>query len=140
MKITIFTLIATVLLACAPQNKEPRSPETIVVQPGKFEQLSPEEMKAMIEEKPGIILDVRTPPETAQGIIKDAVIIDFNGDNFADELTELDKGEPIYVYCASGRRSSNTAKMLIDAGYTEVYNLDGGIQGWKASSLPVEKP
>lgn len=140
MKVTLFALIATVLLACAPQNKEPRSPETIVVQAGKFEHISPKEMEAMIEEKPGIILDVRTPQETAQGVIKDAVFLDFNGDNFSDKLTELEKGKPIYVYCASGRRSSITAKMLIKAGYTEVYNLDGGIQGWKASSLPVEKP
>lgn len=140
MKVTLLALIATVLLACAPQNKEPRSPETIVVQPGKFEHVSPLEMKVLVKENPGIILDVRTPQETAQGVIKDAVIIDFNGDDFSEKLTELEKGKPVYVYCASGRRSSNTAEMLIQAGYTEVYNLDGGIQSWKASSLPIEKP
>jgi rhodanese-related sulfurtransferase len=34
------------------------------------------------------------------------------------------------VYCRSGARSSNASGIMIDAGFSEVYNLNGGIMGW----------
>ena len=43
---------------------------------------------------------------------------------------EYDKETVIIVYCASGMRSAEAAKILIQEGYTNVYNLDGGLINW----------
>jgi rhodanese-related sulfurtransferase len=54
-----------------------------------------------------LIIDVRTPNECAEGIIKNAVIIDFlNESKFMSEIEKLDKSKNYYVYCRSGNRSS----------------------------------
>ncbi len=89
-----------------------------------------EEFNQLIAEKPGIILDVRTAEEYEEGHINNALNIDFYGDNFANELENLDKNQPIYVYCHSGGRSGKTKKMLVDQGFICVYNLSGGFSKW----------
>ena len=91
----------------------------------------------MKEEKPGIIVDVRTPSEVASGIVEGAVVIDIYGDDFKGEISKLDKTIPIYVYCKSGGRSSNASKQLLDLGYTQVYNVMGGMTSWKAKGYPT---
>jgi thioredoxin 1 len=89
------------------------------------------------------ILDVRTPDEYEGGYIKGAKNLDVNEDNTFDEgLKKLDKTKPIYVYCLSGGRSKTACKKLISAGFTTVYNLDGGVMKWKADAktLVINNP
>ncbi|PKP48523.1 MAG: rhodanese-like domain-containing protein [Bacteroidetes bacterium HGW-Bacteroidetes-12] len=78
----------------------------------------------------GTILDVRTPEEWAQGIIKGAVKMNFYDADFSKQIETLDKTQPIYVYCKAGGRSGKTAKQLEKLGFTKVYDLDGGIGAW----------
>jgi len=47
----------------------------------------------------------------------------------------LDKNKPVYVYCAVGGRSATAAKILSDMGFTEVYDLEGGIINWEEKNL-----
>ena len=83
--------------------------------------------KAMdLIEDEAIVIDVRTSQEFASGYIDGAINIPV--DNI--ESIEYDKDTVIIVYCASGMRSANAAKTLIDLGYTNVYNLDGGLINW----------
>jgi phage shock protein E len=82
-----------------------------------------------------ILLDVRTPAEVSKGSIKDAKVIDFQQPNFEKELDKLDKTKPIYVYCAVGGRSGKTAKVLVQKGFKEVYNLEGGYNAWKKAKM-----
>ena len=77
-------------------------------------------------ENEAIVIDVRTADEYNTGHIKDSINIPV--DNISS--VEYDKDSVIIVYCASGMRSSNAAKTLIDLGYTNVYNLDGGLINW----------
>ena len=77
-------------------------------------------------ENDAIIIDVRTIDEYNTGHIKDSVNIPV--DNISS--INYDKEKTIIVYCATGIRSANAAKALIDAGYTNVYNLDGGLINW----------
>ena len=77
-------------------------------------------------ENEAIVIDVRTLDEYNTGHIKDSINIPV--ENISS--IEYDKDTVIIVYCASGMRSSNAAKTLIDLGYTNVYNLDGGIINW----------
>lgn len=72
-----------------------------------------------------IILDVRTEGEYAGGHIKGSINIPVQSLASAD-LSALKKGKPVITCCASGMRSASARSILINRGYTEVYN--GG--GW----------
>ena len=83
--------------------------------------------KAMeLIEDDAVIIDVRTAQEFASGYIDGAINIP------VDNISSIDyeKDTVIILYCASGMRSSNAAKALIDLGYTNIYNLDGGLINW----------
>ena len=88
--------------------------------------------------EPGIILiDVRTPGEFAEGFIEGARLIDFQSGNFENEIASLDKNATYAVYCRSGNRSGQAVKVMHDAGFHNVYNLDGGVIDWANAGLPL---
>ncbi|XMB66096.1 rhodanese-like domain-containing protein [Mycoplasmatota bacterium zrk1] len=78
----------------------------------------------------GIILDVRSKREYKMGHINNSICIPIN--TLPDNLSKLDSSKPIYVYCASGARSSNAASYLLNKKY-EVFNLRGGLNRWNGS-------
>jgi phage shock protein E len=70
-------------------------------------------------------IDVRTAEEYQEGHVEGAVNIPYEEIvGRIDEVTE-DPDALIYVYCRSGRRSGIAQSMLLDAGYTQVFNLGG---------------
>ena len=73
-----------------------------------------------------IVIDVRTLEEYNEGHIEGSINIVV--DNISSVIYEKDS--EIIVYCASGMRSSKAAEELINMGYTNVYNLDGGLINW----------
>ena len=79
------------------------------------------------------LLDVRTPAEFSDEHIDNAVNVNWNGDDFVTKANQYDKTKPIFVYCKVGGRSAQAANKLVELGFKEVYNLDGGIMKWKAS-------
>lgn len=82
-----------------------------------------------------VIIDVRTPGEIADGYIKGATIFaDVNGSDFATKVEALDKSKTYLVYCRSGKRSSTAAHMMVEKGFTNVFNLNGGILGWTSET------
>lgn len=85
------------------------------------------------------LLDVRTPSETAQGIIPGAIKINLHDADFEQRLQKLDKSRAVYVYCRSGARSSNAMNIMHKTGFKEVYNLSGGILAWQQSGGEIEK-
>jgi thioredoxin 1 len=86
-----------------------------------------------------IILDVRTASEFSEGHIKNAKNIDWNGSNFDKETSKLNKSKPILVYCLAGGRSAAAASKLREAGFKQVYELNGGMKEWRAAKLPEVK-
>jgi rhodanese-related sulfurtransferase len=95
------------------------------------------EFSAKIAEVGVITLDVRTPGEFAEGYIKGARLIDFQSGNFENEIASLDKNATYAVYCRSGNRSGQAVKIMHDAGFHNVYNLDGGVIDWTNAGLPL---
>ncbi len=88
--------------------------------------------------EPGIVLlDVRTPGEFAEGFIEGAQLIDFQSGNFENEIAALDKNATYAVYCRSGNRSGQAVKVMHDAGFHNVYNLNGGVIDWTNAGLPL---
>ena len=84
------------------------------------------------------ILDVRTEGEYAEGHIKDSYLLPVQVLSEKISLIEKYKDQDILIYCRSGNRSTVASKILLDAGFTNVYNLRYGIKGWVADGYPVE--
>jgi rhodanese-related sulfurtransferase len=97
------------------------------------------EFSKKITESGVVILDVRTPGEFAEGYIEGAQNIDFQSGNFENEIAALDKNVTYAVYCRSGNRSGQAAKIMHDAGFYEVYNLDGGVIDWTSEGMMLVK-
>ena len=80
------------------------------------------------------ILDVRTSGEYASGKIADAKNVDWNGDSFDAEVTKLDRTKPVFVYCLSGGRSKKAANHLVELGFKNIIELDGGYLAWEKAN------
>jgi len=76
------------------------------------------------------LIDVRTPQEYADGFIKGAKNINVNNANFETEIQKLDKTKPVYIYCRSGARSQTAAKKMVELGFTQIIDLQGGYMNW----------
>jgi len=93
----------------------------------------------LINHKNAFILDVRQPDEYKGGHIINAQLIP-RGD-LQTRIGELAKykSKPVVVVCQSGNRSGSACATLAKQGFTEVYNLAGGMTAWQKASLPTRK-
>ena len=82
-----------------------------------------------------VILDVRTKEEFDSGHLESAVLIPV--DELETRYGELSKDKPIIVYCRSGNRSAKAAALLISKGFSQVYDMTGGINAWTSKGYPV---
>ena len=85
-----------------------------------------------------VILDVRTPTEFSNGHIEGAINIPV--DNIKERIKELNLRDKILVYCGSGSRSTLASGVLVDNGFTRVYNMFEGYGAWKNAGYPVFCP
>lgn len=137
IKVKLLTVLTAVFLigvsACSSGHNAvtgsvttPQEGESSAVE---YKKITAEEAKAMIDAGNVIILDVRTQEEYDAGHIEDAVRMEA-ADFSSKAATVLpDKDANILVYCRSGNRSKTATKMLIELGYTQVYDF-GGINDW----------
>lgn len=83
------------------------------------------------------LVDVRTKNEYMQGHLPNAVNIPLN--ELGDHIGKIPQDKPVVVVCASGNRSKSGASKLVDAGFTNVFNLKGGTMTWMMSGKPIER-
>jgi thioredoxin len=84
------------------------------------------------------ILDVRTPNEFNSGHIDNALLADWNDTKeFERRISFVNKNKPVYVYCLSGGRSGSAAATMRKNGFTNVLELKGGINAWRAGNKKV---
>ena len=75
-----------------------------------------------------VVLDVRTNAEVAEGMIPNAQQIDImNAANFMEKVKQLDTSKNYYIYCRSGGRSAQACMIMNSLGFTNTYNLIGGM-------------
>lgn len=90
-----------------------------------------ESMNLIQNQKSLQIVDVRTQIEYDSTYLKNAINIDYKNPSFSDNILVVDKNIPVLVYCRSGRRSYNAMNIMLQLGYREVYNMQGGILAFK---------
>jgi rhodanese-related sulfurtransferase len=102
--------------------------ETVQVEGGSFTRINPEQMAEMLKAKEFFFVNTHIPYEGE--IEQTDAFIPYN--ETSQRLTEYpaEKDAQIVLYCRSGRMSTITAEELVKAGYTNVWELDGGMVAW----------
>ena len=106
---------------------------------GGVPNLSPAESVTLINRSNAFVLDVRDEPDFLSGHIAEAKHIPLT--NLAQRIGELKKfqNKPILVNCQSGVRSVKACDLLREAEFTQVHNLQGGLNAWADAKLPIVK-
>ena len=135
MKKILFLLVAMlVLVGC--QSKSITG-ETVSTTSGTYQNITPAELSTMLESKDFMLVNVHIP--FAGNIPGTDVAIPYN--EIEQKLDQLptDKTAKVVLYCSSGRMSEMAAEELVSIGYTNVWNLKGGMVDWKQSGFELEK-
>ncbi len=102
-----------------------------------IDSLLPSELQSKLTENGQVLVlaDVREEKEYQEGHISQACLIPMR--HIAVKGKNLPRDCPIVLVCRTGRRSMLAAHILKDMGYSQVYNLEGGMLAWKAAGYPV---
>jgi len=86
-----------------------------------------------------LVLDIRVAADFKNGHIKGAKNVPLS--DFAASVDGLsgDKNKPVLIYCNSGNTVMRAIKLLKNAGFEKINNLEGGIAAWKEANLPLSK-
>ncbi|MEY3368852.1 MAG: hypothetical protein RI973_2007 [Bacteroidota bacterium] len=118
--------------ACqSQQNKQKAAPAAKEAAKPVYEEISLEEFKVKMKEPGVVILDVRTPEETADGKVEGAMELNFYDEDFAQKLARLDRKKTYLVYCHAGGRSTEVCQQMQSQGFQRVYNFKGGYSNWR---------
>jgi len=114
------------------------------MRPGGIPTISPRDAAAAVaEDGPAagthaarpLIVDVREPEEFSSERIEGSVLMPMS--QFVARHAELPRDRPLVIQCHSGSRSASATMYLVQRGWTDVRNLDGGIAAWMRDGLPV---
>lgn len=139
MKKICFSLLMFLLIlsACSPQAAQPVTGKSVQVEGGSYFNVTPAELKTMLYKKDFIFVNVHIP--FAGNIAGTDLSIPY--DQIEQNLAKLpaDKNAKIVLYCRSGRMSAIAAAALVKLGYTNLWNLDGGMVAWEQAGYEIQK-
>ena len=109
-------------------------------QPGGIPSVSPQEAAATLDQAAGdpsgpLLVDVRERDEFATQRAVGAVLLPIS--EFVSRHGELPRDRPLLVICQSGSRSASATMFLLQNGWTDVRNVEGGTQAWGLAGLPT---
>jgi rhodanese-related sulfurtransferase len=105
-----------------------------------YSRVSAEEFKTRMENKKGILIDLRTSDEIkSKGTIKGSQQIDYLAKDSEKVIEALDKNKTYYIFCAGGGRSGDCLELMQKAGFKEVVELEKGFDNWKSKGFDVQK-
>ena len=90
---------------------------------------------ASMRDKGAFMLDVREPNEWEEFHMPDATLIPLG--TLSSKLADVPKDKDIVVVCRSGNRSKQGRDILVEAGFTRVTSMAGGMNEWRAADLPT---
>ena len=129
----IFLFIAIAMLFSCKNNSQ-STDENATIQV-----INSSDYNAKVKDAEAQLIDVRTPKEYMAGHLINSKNIDIKSADFMSKIETLDKSQPVYVYCRSGKRSANASTKLKKAGFTKIYDLDGGYLAWTKQNLETEE-
>ena len=131
-RIALFILTGLLITSCTVLSSL-----GIISKPAGYAMITVSELQELMDTEEFTFVNVHIPLE---GNISntDAEIPFDEIENYLDLLPE-DKDEKIVIYCRSGSMGDTASKTLVDLGYTNVSNLEGGYNAWNANGLPFEE-
>jgi len=99
--------------------------------------IDPKTTQKWMQEGKAVLIDVREPDEYIKEHVPEAHLVPLSGFNPEDFPKEHDK--VAVFHCLSGGRTEASAAQILRTGFREVYQLEGGINGWRAAGLPVNE-
>lgn len=135
-------LLGSLLTACGPQpaapTTAPASGVPVSVEGGTYTNITPIPLAEMLKKKDFLFINTHIP--YAGEIAETDAFIPFeeSGPQRVNEYP-ADKNTKIVLYCRSGHMSTIVAKELVKAGYTQVWNLDGGMAAWEQAGFELIK-
>lgn len=99
--------------------------------------IAPQAAAPEIEAGSTVLIDIREPDERAREWIPGSVSIPLSAWKTAD-LTPY-RQKKVVVHCRSGNRTLVNAPLFLDAGFASVAFLEGGIEAWRDSGMPVTR-
>ena len=107
----------------------------VVVEGGAYSQIEPQTLEAMLQNKDFLLVNVHVPYE---GEIEGTDLF-IPYDQIAERISELPSNvaSRIVLYCRSGRMSAIAAETLVNEGYTNVWDLHGGMIAWQDAGYTV---
>lgn len=143
--ILILLLTAVVLAACSGQAEpDPIAPteidmaaqtNIIPTSSGTYTSITADGLAAMMEDEDFPLINVHIP--YAGEIEGTDAFIPYNETELNVAKLPADKDATFAIYCRSGSMSAESARTLVEMGYTNVLNLDGGMNGWAVSGRPL---
>jgi len=141
---SILLLLSALLAACSSPITAPAVSSAaellkgspVRVEGGAYLNLTPAQLAEMLKSKDFMFINTHIPYEGE--IEKTDAFIPY------DQMTQLlkdhtpDKSAKIVLYCRSGRMSAIAAQELVKAGYTNIWNLDGGMVAWEKSGYKTK--
>ena len=139
----IVLLIGLALSACQSASTPTVSTITakigkeVKVDGGSYTNVSATELQELLNKKDFTLINVHIPFEG--NLPKTDLSIPY--DTIGQNLSKLpgDKNAKLFLYCRSGRMSDIAARELVKQGYTNIWNLDGGMVAWEQAGLPIQK-
>lgn len=99
-------------------------------------EVDPSTARQWIESGEAVLVDVREPDESAAERIEGAKLVPLSRFDPA-QVPAPPAGGKVILHCRSGRRSSEARARLVQAGRSDVYSLEGGIEAWRSAGLPT---
>lgn len=96
--------------------------------------ISPAELSRLLSQGGCQLVDVREPVEHAEAHVSGCKLIPLG--QLEARAAELNRAKPVIVMCQAGKRGQSALEKLQRLGFTDVRNLEGGIQAWKAAGQP----
>lgn len=101
--------------------------------PGSVHSMSVQTLKARLERGDLTLIDVRPAAQRAQASIAGAVALEEVGET---ELAKSPKTRPLAFHCHHGVSSRKVAERFVALGFTDVSNVEGGIEAWSTDIDP----
>jgi rhodanese-related sulfurtransferase len=136
MRHFIFLIVAAVFFTACQSAPTKKIDASIGVKQGVSE-MTPQEARPAVEAAYAQFIDVRTPEEFNSGHAARARNIPL--DTLAQNLDKLEKNEPVYLICQTGKRSMKAAQMLNEAGFPQTVSIAGGTTAWQEAGFPMAK-
>lgn len=137
----IALVISLLLVACSSQTATPTTAPAVGVPVsveggGTYRDISPVQLADMLKSKDFTFINTHIPYEGELEQTDAFIAFDENGPQRVGDYP-TDKDAKIVLYCRSGRMSSIVATELVNAGYTNILNLDGGMSAWEKAGYEL---